>query len=61
MNATFEDINELLTKAFWGHQHDINKTRAAFMNSQYAVTAFDGNKLKQFDNNDTVSNGFTQK
>ena len=46
MNATFEDINELLTKAFWGHQHDINKTRAAFMNSQYAVTAFDGNKLK---------------
>lgn len=44
-NATFEDINELLTKAFWGHQHDIHKTTAAFVNSQYAVSAFDGNKL----------------
>lgn len=43
--ASYEAINELLTKAFFGRPHDINKTTAVFDNSQYAVTAFDGDRL----------------
>lgn len=43
--ASFEAINEVLTKAFGGRAHDVNRTKAVFENSQYAVTAFDGDKL----------------
>ncbi|MCR5331253.1 MAG: GNAT family N-acetyltransferase [Lachnospiraceae bacterium] len=44
-NTTFEDINTVLTKAFGGRPHDVNRTKAAFSNSSYSVTAYDGKKL----------------
>lgn len=44
-NASFEAINEVLEKAFFGRPHDLDKTIAVFSNSQYSVTAFDGNRL----------------
>lgn len=43
--TTFEDINELLTRGFFGRPHDLNKTKIAFSNSNYVVTAYDGAKL----------------
>lgn len=43
--ACYNDINNLLTKAFFGRPHDINKTKEAFKNSRYTVTAYDGDKL----------------
>lgn len=42
---SFDDINNLLTRAFFNHLHDINKTKEAFNNSQYFEVALDGNKL----------------
>lgn len=44
-DTTFEEINTLLTNAFFGRPHDVNKTKEAFLNSQYVVTAYDGKKL----------------
>ena len=44
-NVSFEEINDLLTKAFFNHPHDINKTTLAFNNSNYYSCAFDNNKL----------------
>lgn len=44
-NASYEAINELLTKAFFGNPHDLAKTTAAFDQSQYTVTAYDGDRL----------------
>lgn len=44
-DATDEAVNELLTKAFFGRPHDVSKTKAVFANSQYVVSAFDGEKL----------------
>lgn len=44
-NVAFEDINTLLTKAFFNHPHDINKTKEAFLNSEYYEAAFDNDKL----------------
>ena len=43
--ATDSEINELLTKAFFGRPHDINKTAKAFAASSYVATAYDGDKL----------------
>ena len=43
--ASFEEVNTVLTKAFFGRPHDINKTTKAFTNSEYAVSAFDGERL----------------
>ena len=43
--ATDEEINELLTKAFFGRPHDVTKTAKAFVGSQYIGTAYDGGKL----------------
>lgn len=43
--TSYEEINELLSKAFGGRAHDLNKTKAAFENSQYVVTAFANDKL----------------
>jgi ribosomal protein S18 acetylase RimI-like enzyme len=43
--TTYEAINEVLTKAFWGHPHDVEKTTEAFKNSQFAVAAYDGGRL----------------
>ena len=44
-NTAFDDINTILSKAFGGRPHDVNRTKAAFTNSRYAVTAYDGNRL----------------
>lgn len=44
-DASYEAINELLTKAFFGRPHELNKTKAIFENSGYAVTAYDGAQL----------------
>jgi ribosomal protein S18 acetylase RimI-like enzyme len=44
-NVSFNEINDLLTKAFFNHPHDINKTTLAFNNSNYYSCAFDNNKL----------------
>ena len=41
----FEDINTVLTKAFGGRPHDVNKTGEAFSNSRYSITAYDDKKL----------------
>lgn len=43
--ATDEEINELLTKAFFGRPHDVEKTALAFAKSRYVGTAYDGDKL----------------
>ena len=43
--ATDEEINELLTKAFFGRPHDVKKTALAFAKSRYVGTAYDGEKL----------------
>jgi len=43
-DASFEDINDLLTQAF-GRPHDLDRTTSVFTNSQYSVSAFDGDKL----------------
>lgn len=43
--ATDEEINDLLTKAFFGRPHDVTKTAKAFAESQYIGTAYDGKKL----------------
>lgn len=43
--ATDTEINELLTKAFFGRPHDVTKTAKAFAGSQYIGTAYDGGKL----------------
>ena len=43
--ATDTEINELLTKAFFGRPHDVTKTAKAFAKSQYIGTAYDGGKL----------------
>ena len=43
--ATDEEINGLLTKAFFGRPHDVTKTAKAFGGSQYIGTAYDGQKL----------------
>ena len=44
-NISFNDINDLLTKAFFNHPHDINKTKEAFEKSDYYEIALDGEKL----------------
>lgn len=44
-NVSFDDINDLLTKAFFNHPHDINKTTLAFNNSDYFEAAFDKDRL----------------
>ncbi|MCR5767705.1 MAG: GNAT family N-acetyltransferase [Lachnospiraceae bacterium] len=44
-NTTFDDINTVLSKAFGGRPHDVNRTTAAFSNSRYSITAYDGQKL----------------
>ena len=44
-NTAFDDINTILSKAFGGRPHDVNRTKAAFTNSRYAVTAYDGDRL----------------
>ena len=44
-NVSFDDINILLTKAFFNHPHDINKTREAFARSDYFEAAFDNGKI----------------
>ena len=43
--ATYAEVNEVLTKAFFGRPHDLAKTEKAFSNSQYVTTAFDGERL----------------
>lgn len=43
--SALAEINELLTRAFWGRPHDVQKTREAFSRSQYVVTAYDGSRL----------------
>lgn len=43
--ATDEQINEILTKAFFGRPHDVNKTAKAFAQSSYIATAYDGDRL----------------
>lgn len=45
ITSGFEEVNELLTKAFFGKPHDISKTTEAFTNSQYFVSAYDDEKL----------------
>ncbi len=44
-NVSFNDINELLTKAFFNRPHDINKTKEAFARSDYFEAAFDNDKI----------------
>lgn len=44
-NVDFNDINNLLTKAFFNRPHDINKTTNAFQNSNYFEVAYDGDKI----------------
>ena len=43
--ASYAEVNEVLTKAFFGRPHDLAKTEKAFSNSAYAVTAWDGERL----------------
>lgn len=43
--TSYEAINELLTKAFWGRPHQVERTRQAFENSSYAIAAYDGARL----------------
>ena len=38
------EINDVLSDAF-GHLHDVNKTKEAFINSQYVILAYINNKL----------------
>ena len=38
------EINDVLSDAF-GHIHDVNKTKEAFINSQYVILAYIDNKL----------------
>ena len=38
------EINDVLSDAF-GHLHDVNKTKEAFINSQYVILAYIDNKL----------------
>ena len=42
---TYEKINDLLTKAFFGRPHKIEKTTEAFENSQYMITAYHDDKI----------------
>lgn len=42
---SFEEINDTLTKAFFNRPHDINKTKEAFINSEYFSIAYDENKI----------------
>lgn len=44
-DSLYDDINTILTKAFFGRYHDINNTISAFKNSQYYILAFDESKL----------------
>lgn len=44
-NDGMYEINELLTKAFFGRPHDIEKTTEAFENSQYMITAYHDDKI----------------
>ena len=44
-NVSFDEINDLLTKTFFNHPRDVDKTALAFNNSNYYATAFDNNKL----------------
>lgn len=44
-HASYPEVNEVLTKAFFGRPHDLAKTEKAFSNSAYAVTAWDGERL----------------
>lgn len=44
-DASYEEINHILTRAFWGRDHDIEKTKAVFENSRYSVSAYDGKRL----------------
>ena len=43
--ASFADVNDVLTAAFWGRPHDAARTEKAFTNSRYSVSAYDGEKL----------------
>lgn len=43
--ASYPEVNEVLTNAFFGRPHDLAKTEKAFSNSSYVVTAFDGERL----------------
>lgn len=43
--TTYEAVNDILTRAFWGHPHDVEKTKAAFSNSRFTAAAFDGERL----------------
>lgn len=45
VESGYEEVNELLTKAFFGNPHDISKTTKAFSNSRYFVSAYDNGKL----------------
>ncbi len=42
--ASFEEVNSILTEAFFGRPHDVFKTEKAFTNSSYVVSAFDKDK-----------------
>ncbi len=44
-DTDYPEINGLLTRAFFGHPHDVKKTEAAFNGSTYSVSAYDGEKL----------------
>jgi len=44
-NVLFSDINDLLTRAFFNRPHDIEKTKKAFLESDYFYAAFDNEKL----------------
>lgn len=43
--ASFTEVNEVLTRAFFGRPHDVEKTTKAFVNSQYMASAYDGGQL----------------
>ena len=43
--ASFTEVNEVLTRAFFGRPHDVEKTTKAFVNSQYTASAYDGGQL----------------
>ena len=43
--VSFEEINEVLSKAFGGHERDVNKTKEVFVNSDKVELAFDGDNL----------------
>lgn len=43
--ASIEEINEVLSKAFGGHQRDLKKTEEVFKSSQKVEIAYDGDSI----------------